>query len=148
MLFRAECLGGDAVSALDHPHLHALCRDLLPAGTVVVTLGASGCFVSHADDALRGDDRAFYRLGAEHIRVVDSTGAGDAFNGAIAAAMAGSPDAAFAGHLRFASRYAALSTEREGAALAMPRREEVPARLGGKRFRHSRTFTILQHRKT
>src|SRR3546814_14024662 len=105
--------------------MHALCRDLLPAGTVVVTLGASGCFVSHADDALRGDDRAFYRLGAEHIRVVDSTGAGDAFNGAIAAAMAGSPDAAFAGHLRFASRYAALSTEREGAALGRPPRHKL-----------------------
>src|SRR3546814_4341230 len=80
MLFRAERLDGDAVASLDQPHLHALCRDLLPAGTVVVTLGASGCFVSHADDALRGDDRAFYRLGAEHILVVDSTGAGDAFN--------------------------------------------------------------------
>ncbi|HEY9540127.1 MAG TPA: ribokinase [Luteimonas sp.] len=126
-----ERLDGDAVASLDQPHLHALCRDLLPAGTVVVTLGASGCFVSHADDALRGDDRAFYRLGAEQVRVVDSTGAGDAFNGAIAAAMAGAPDAAFAGHLRFASRYAALSTEREGAALAMPRREEVAARFGG-----------------
>lgn len=126
-----ERLDGDAVASLDQPRLHALCRDLLPAGTVVVTLGASGCFVSHADDALRGDDKAFYRLGAEQVRVVDSTGAGDAFNGALAAAMAGAPDAAFAGHLRFASRYAALSTEREGAALAMPRREEVAKRFGG-----------------
>lgn len=126
-----ERLDGDAVASLDQPHLHALCRDLLPAGTVVVTLGASGCFVSHADDGLRGDDKAFYRLGAEQVRVVDSTGAGDAFNGALAAAMADAPDAAFAGHLQFASRYAALSTEREGAALAMPRREEVAARFGG-----------------
>src|SRR3546814_17926982 len=126
-----ERLDGDAVASLDQPHLHALCRDLLPAGTVVVTLGASGCFVSHADDALRGDDRAFYRLGAEQVRVVDSTGAGDAFNGAIAAAIAGAPDAAFAGHLRFASRYPAPSTERQVAATAMPRREEVAARLGG-----------------
>src|SRR3546814_8268483 len=111
--------------------MHALCRDLLPAGTVVVTLGASGRFVSHADDALRGDDRAFYRLGAEQVRVVDSTGAGDAFNGTIAAALAGAPDDAFAGQLRFASRYAAMSPEREGAAMAMPRREAVDAGIGG-----------------
>src|SRR3546814_4378459 len=47
-----ERLDGDAVASLDQPHLHALCRDLLPAGTVVVTLGASGCFVSHADDEI------------------------------------------------------------------------------------------------
>src|SRR3546814_8631236 len=120
-----ERLDGDAVASLDQPHLHALCRDLLPAGTVVVTLGASGCFVSPADDALRGDDRAFYRLGAEQVRVVDSPGAGDAFNGAIAAAMAGAPAAAFAGHLRFASRYAALSTAREGAALGVDRKSVV-----------------------
>ena len=125
-----ERLDGDAVASLDQSRLHALCRELLPAGTVVVTLGASGCFVSHADDALRGDDKPFYRLGAEQVRVVDSTGAGDAFNGALAAAMAGAPGAAFAGHLRFASRYAALSTEREGAALAMPHREQVEARFG------------------
>lgn len=124
-----ERLDGDAVASLDQSHLHAMCRELLPAGTVVVTLGASGCFVSHAGEALRGDDKPFYRLGAEQVRVVDSTGAGDAFNGALAAAMAGAPDAAFAGHLRFASRYAALSTEREGAALAMPRREQVEARF-------------------
>jgi ribokinase len=123
-------MDGDAVASLDQPRLHALCRELLPTGTVVVTLGASGCFVSHADDALRGDDKPFYRLGAEQVRAVDSTGAGDAFNGALAAAIADAPDAAFAGHLQFASRYAALSTEREGAATAMPRREEVAARFG------------------
>src|SRR5690606_21019046 len=77
-----ERIDGDAVTALDQPRLHALCRELLPAGTVVVTLGASGCFVSHAGDALRGDERPFYRLGAEQVRAIDTTGAGDAFNGA------------------------------------------------------------------
>src|SRR5690606_34117792 len=124
-----ERLDGDAVASLDQSHLHALCRDLLPAAPVVVTLGASGCFVPQAGDALRGANNPSYRLGAEQVRVVDSTGAGDAFNGALAAAIAAAPEAAFAGHLRFASRYAALSTEREGAALAMPRREEVAARF-------------------
>src|SRR3546814_9838339 len=95
-----ERLDGDSVASLDQSRLHALCRDLLPAGTVVVTLGASGCFVSHADDALRGEDKAYYRIGAAQVRVDDSHGAGDAFNGALAAAMAGAPGAAFAGPLR------------------------------------------------
>ncbi len=124
-----ERIEGDAVAALDQARLHALCRELLPHGTVVVTLGASGCFVSHPEGVLRGDDKPFQRLPAEQVHPIDTTGAGDAFNGALAAALAGAPDAAFAGHLRFASRYAALSTEREGAALAMPRREEVEARF-------------------
>jgi ribokinase len=44
----------DAVSGIDQQRLHALCRDLTH-GTVVVTLGAVGCFVSHADENLRGD---------------------------------------------------------------------------------------------
>jgi ribokinase len=122
-------IDGDTIAALDQAHLHALCRELLPAGTVVVTLGASGCFVSHADGALRGDDRPFYRLAAEKVHAIDTTGAGDAFNGALAAALAGAPEGAFAGHLRFASRYAALSTEREGAALAMPLRTDIANRF-------------------
>ncbi len=121
---------GDALATLDPSQLHALCRRLLPAGTVVVTLGASGCFVSHADDAPRGDDEPFQRLDAEQARTIDTTGAGDAFNGALAAALARAPAAPFATHLRFASRYAALSTEREGAAVAMPRRAEVESRFG------------------
>jgi len=124
-----ERIDGDAITALDQVHLHALCRELLPAGTVVVTLGASGCFVSHSDDALRGDDKPFYRLGAEQAKPIDTTGAGDAFNGALAASLADAADMPFARHLQFASRYAALSTEREGAALSMPRRSEVEVRF-------------------
>ena len=53
-------------------------------------------------------------------RTVDTTGAGDAFNGALASSLATVPDRPFAEHVRFAARYAALSTEHEGAAEAMP----------------------------
>lgn len=124
-----ERIDGDAVATLDQPRLHALCRELLPAGTVVLTLGASGCFVSHSAERARGDDNDCYRIGAEQVRAVDTTGAGDAFNGALAASLARIPSAPFAEHVRFATRYAALSTERHGAATAMPRLEEVIARF-------------------
>jgi ribokinase len=110
--------------------LHAWCRRLLPQGTVVVTLGAAGCFVSHADGALHGDARSHYRVAAAKVRPQDTTGAGDAFNGALAASWARRPDAAFADHLHYANRYAALSTERAGAAAAMPHDAEVRARFG------------------
>ena len=124
-----ERIDGEAIASLDSPRLHALCRDLLPGGTVVVTLGAAGCFVSHPDNATRGDDNPWYRLAAEPTNPVDTTGAGDAFNGALAAALALRPGAAFAVHLREANRYAALSTERPGAAQSMPSRGELDARF-------------------
>ena len=64
------------------------------------------------------------------VATVDTTGAGDAFNGALAASWA-TRARAFAEHLRFAGRFAALSTESHGAAAAMPRRAEVEARFPG-----------------
>jgi len=121
----------DAVAALDGARLHALCRKLLPHGTVVVTMGSVGVFVSHAEDQLRGDAQPYYRIGAESVAASDTTGAGDAFNGALAASLARAPEQAFATHVRYANRFAALSTERPGAAASMPRHDEVLARFPG-----------------
>jgi len=118
------------VAAMDDAALHARCRALMADATVVVTLGAAGAFVSHADGRLRGDSGSYYRVAAEPVAVIDTTGAGDAFNGALAASLAAG-DAAFAMHVRFAVRYASLSTEAAGAALAMPRRAAVGARFPG-----------------
>ncbi|MEL1263552.1 ribokinase [Pseudoxanthomonas putridarboris] len=125
-----ERVSADDVATLDGVTLHQHCRQLLPHGTVVVTLGSTGVYVSHCEDALRGDARAHYRVPAEAANVADTTGAGDAFNGALAASLAGAPQPAFADHVRFANRYAALSTERAGAALAMPTHAELQARFG------------------
>ncbi len=124
-LFRriGERIEPEAIARLDSPRLHALCRDLLPGGSVVITLGAAGSFISHAETNLRGDDTAWYRIAAETANVVDTTGAGDAFNGALAASLALRPEQQFTAHLRYANRYAALSTEQIGAALSMPTRE-------------------------
>lgn len=118
------------IATMDDADLHALCRRLLPDGAVVVTLGAAGVFVSHADTNRRGDGHHWYRVAAEAVQVVDTTGAGDAFNGALAAALASAPDAPFGEHVRFANRYAALSTESPGAATSMPSLAAVQARFG------------------
>jgi ribokinase len=123
-----ERVDADTLAQLDDAMLHELAR-ISCAGTVVVTLGAQGCFVSHGANR-RGDDNACYRVAAALANTIDTTGAGDAFNGALAAALAQRPQLAFAEHVRFATRYAALSTERKGAALAMPSFEEVRARFG------------------
>lgn len=113
-------LAADAVAALGDAALHAHCRKLLPRGSVIITLGAAGCVVSHREDRLHGDERAFYRVPAARAQAVDTTGAGDAFNGALVASIARLPGQAFAGHVAFATRYAARATERTGAADAMP----------------------------
>ena len=123
-----ERITTDDVATLDGVTLHQHCRQLFPHGTVVVTLGATGVYVSHPEDALRGDLRPHYRVAAEAATSVDTTGAGDAFNGALAASLAEAALPAFADHVRFANRYAALSTERPGAALSMPSRTDLVAR--------------------
>ena len=120
-----ERIEPDDVASLDGARLHALCRQLLPNGSVVVTLGAVGASVSHPEGRQRGDALAHYRIAAEPAQAIDTTGAGDAFNGALAASLARSPETPFQQHVRFANLFAARSTERAGAALAMPRLAEL-----------------------
>lgn len=129
----ARCAGttiaADAVAASGDDALHALCRKLGDI-SVIITLGARGCFVSHADPARWQDDAAHYRIAAERVTVRDTTGAGDAFNGALAAGLAQFPRRALREAVVQAGRVAALSTEQAGAAVAMPTRAAVQARFG------------------
>lgn len=110
--------------------LHNYCRQLTPA-TVVITLGADGAFISHADQAYGQskfkDNRTYYRIKALDAKAIDTTGAGDAFNAGLAAGLvkfAGDFPAA----IHYASQVAGLSVERAGAALSMPTAEEVARR--------------------
>ena len=63
-----------------------LCRELLDAGvgTVVMTRGAAGALIVRPGTVIAVPSRP--------VQVVDSTGAGDAFNGTLAAALAGGSD--------------------------------------------------------
>jgi ribokinase len=84
---------------------------------VLVTLGADGALLLDGGDAKR--------LPAPPVDVVDTTGAGDTVNGALAAELAAGrplPEA-----VRFALAAAALSTTAAGARTGMPRRDEVQA---------------------
>ena len=124
-----EHVSADDVSAQPSGELHALCRRLHRRGSVLITLGAAGCFVSHADAASFNDAAASYRIAAIKANAIDTTGAGDAFNGALAAELARDATQPLASAIRYASAYAGVSTERRGAALAMPTREEVLVRI-------------------
>ena len=89
------------------------------ARTVVATLGARGAVVVTAD----GDAT----VPAFKAKVVDTTGAGDCFVGALAACMAKGATPVDAA--RYASAAASCSVERLGAAPSMPTAREVSARL-------------------
>jgi ribokinase len=125
--FLGVSLAVDTIASMDDLALHQLARRF-GDGTFVVTLGSHGCFVSHGSDR-RGDNSDSYRLPAEHVQPVDTTGAGDAFNGALAASLAADTTPPFRDALRYATRVAAISTERPGAAAAMPTRADVMSRF-------------------
>ncbi len=100
----------DKLASLAPAALHALCRRL-GVPTVIVTLGARGVFVSQPAGHI------FIR--AHKVCVVDTTGAGDAFTGGLAAGLVKfSGDVAAAAH--FGNVVAALAVTRAGAAPAMP----------------------------
>src|SRR5215207_5247779 len=82
---------------------------------VLVTLGAGGVLVLDG-----GETR---RLPAPRVDAVDTTGAGDAFNGALATALAEGGDLRSAA--AFAVAAAALSTRAPGAREGMPHRDQV-----------------------
>jgi ribokinase len=85
---------------------------------VLITLGAEGGLLHEPDGATE-------RIASLRVDVVDTTGAGDTVNGALAAELArGRPLREAAA---FALVAAALSTRREGARGGMPTREEVEA---------------------
>lgn len=89
-------------------------------GTVVVTLGEKGAL-------LHGKGRSAVVPAVSAGPVVETTGAGDAFNGALATALARGDDPGVA--VRYGCATAGLSVTRAGAARSMPDRAEVEALL-------------------
>ncbi|HUY88441.1 MAG TPA: ribokinase [Pirellulales bacterium] len=95
----------------------AVARSLQSLGfaNCVITLGAQGCL------AVEGDETAF--VPGHVVKAVDATGAGDAFNGALAVALAERRSLVEAA--RWANRAAAIAVTRLGAQPSLPSREEI-----------------------
>jgi ribokinase len=83
--------------------------------TVIIKLGARGCLVA------RRDERTF--VSAPRVEAIDTTAAGDVFNGALAVAY--SDGAGLVEACRFAVRAASLSVTRRGAQPSAPTRSEL-----------------------
>lgn len=114
----AEALTGLSVGDVDDARRAAGALRDRGVGAALITLGANGAVY---DDGTN----SFHVPGTDVVRVVDTTGAGDAFNGALAVALSeGRPIRAA---VAFANAAAAISVTRQGAAKASPSRNEIDA---------------------
>ena len=84
---------------------------------VIITLGDKGAYFANNEEN--------FHVNALNLEgsVVDTTGAGDAFNGAFATALC--EEKSIKETLIFATAYAGISTTRIGTANSMPSREEI-----------------------
>ncbi len=82
---------------------------------VIITMGSQGAFVA--------DERGEYAVPAHRVEAVDTTAAGDVFNGALAVALAEGRRLAEAAE--FAAAASAISVTRFGAQCSIPYRKEL-----------------------
>jgi ribokinase len=107
------------MSVRDRDEAEAAARWLLKQGVkaVVITLGAEGALVA--------TENGIENVPGQKVEVVDTTGAGDAFSGALAVALAEGMELAEA--VAFSNAAAALQVTKIGTAPAMPYRKDVDA---------------------
>ena len=119
----AAILAGLGPSRLDPQQAGEIAARLRARGAkaVIVKLGDQGCLL--VED---GRAQAFV---APKVQAVDTTAAGDVFNGGLAVALAEGAELAQA--CRFANACAALSVTRRGTQIATPTRAEVEAFSAG-----------------
>ena len=88
---------------------------------ILITLGEKGCFFKNNEEEFLIPAKKL------SVPVVDTTGAGDAFNGAFTVAL--SKNKNYKEAIEFASLVAGISVTREGAANSMPTIEEIEENL-------------------
>lgn len=98
-----------AAAAAEHLHTQGI-------ATVLITLGAKGVWLSEQGSSGQ-------LVPSFVVNAVDSTAAGDTFNGALLAALASAPSLLEA--VRFAQAAAALSVTRRGAQTSIPYYDEI-----------------------
>jgi ribokinase len=102
---------------LNEDSIPLMARELYEAGieTVIITLGSKGVYMLNSD--FQGV------IPGCRVKAVDTTAAGDVFNGALAAALSGNKNIRQA--IIFAQRAAAISVTRMGAQPSAPRLDEI-----------------------
>jgi ribokinase len=111
----AEYLSGIPVDSCESARAAATALLARGVGSVIVTMGDKGCVLV--------SERVSEIFPAPKVQAVDSTAAGDAFNGALALSLGMGKTISEA--IRFATTVAAISVTRMGAQSSMPTLEDV-----------------------
>ena len=118
----AEAITGLPVTTVEEAQAAAEMLLARGAKAAIITLGEKGALYH---DATRSEHIPVFPVG----KVVETTGAGDAFNGAFATGLAEGMDPVEA--MRFGCACASISVTRPGTAPSMPSRDEIEALLAG-----------------
>ena len=116
----AEGLTGVKVTSVDSAIDAAKALRAAGAGAAIITLGENGALYHDAETTI-------HMPAMSSGKVIETTGAGDAFNGSFAAAIAEGITPVEA--VRFGCAAAGISVTRPGAANSMPSRAEIDTRL-------------------
>lgn len=116
----AEMLTGIKISDVNSAKEAAKILAAKGIETVIITMGSEGALIFH--------DNVYEVAPASKVKAVDTTAAGDVFNGALAVAISEGKDITEA--VRFANAAAAISVTRLGAQASAPRRDEIDALIG------------------
>ncbi len=117
----AEYYTGETVNDIDGARRAARAFMKMGVRNVIITLGKRGAFFSGEHGELL--------VPTTDLKAVDTTGAGDSFNGAFCVGYAEGMDVETA--LKFANCVSSISVTRRGAATSIPHREEALALLSG-----------------
>ncbi len=111
----ASILSGIEVTGLESAKLAAIGLRQQGVKNVIITLGPSGALVL--------EDDTFYTIPAKVVETIDTTAAGDVFNGGLAVALSEGKNLPEA--VVFACEAAAISVTRMGAQSSIPYRNEL-----------------------
>ncbi len=115
----AELLTGVRVTSIEEAQIAADILLRRGVSNVIITLGAAGALVAN--------NNVVRHVPGFKVDPVDTTAAGDVFNGALAVAIA--EDLPVEQAVRFANAAAALSVTRPGAQPSAPHRQEIEAKM-------------------
>ena len=111
----AEMISGVKVTDWESARLAADVISKKGVNNVVITLGSLGAMIKEGEK--------YHNVPAEKVQAVDTTGAGDVFNGSICVALAEGKSVLDA--VKFASVAASIAVTRMGAQSAIPYRREL-----------------------